>query len=213
MSAITAADYNLYLQTADTSMDSYKTAMIAQAQSIAETYLGVVFSSGTLTERYSVRPGQQTIQLRTYPITSITSIKVFYGSGTSDYNTLDADYYNADLTTGVVSVIGGGQRSLIGVTDQDGYTLPQSIIGQVPGFVPGINNHEIVYVGGAAASAGLKNLLCQAVDYLMGQAGVNPRVASESIGDFSQSFKGDQKTTIAALADIFAPTQSGADLV
>lgn len=217
---VTAADYNIYLNTSDTSSDTQKTAMITYLQDYIQTVLGLTFISATLTERYSVRPGQQTIQLRTYPVTSVTSIKCFFGTGSTDYTTLTTDSYYVNLTTGIVSIYNAGNSNQYGYDSQGFPTIQafdQPVIGQIPSFYPGVNNHEIVYVGGnVSAPAGLKLCMFWALDYLLGKAGENPDVQAESVLDHSVTYARTNKfnqSEARRLATIFAAYANGAMLV
>jgi len=212
MAICTLAEYKAYLNTSDTSRDTQITAMIGYVQSIAERVTGMVFESATLTERYSVRPGQQTIQLRTFPVTSVTSIKAFFGSGASDYNTLQTSSYNVNLESGLISIIGAGRESLL-LYDAQRYPVETPIIGQAPAYTAGIDTHEIVYVAGnSSVPSGLKLCAFQALDYVLANVDTNARVQSESIGAFSQSFFSGDRSDSDALANCFAPYRNGAML-
>lgn len=214
---VTATEYNAYLGTADTSQDTQKTALIGYAQGYAQQVLGLTFQTGTLTERYTVRPGQQTIQLRTVPVTSVTSIKAFYGTGTNDYNTLSTDWYYVNLATGVISIYAAGRNSQIGY-DPQGFpyqnSLTPAVIGQLPAFYPGVDNHEIVYVAGQSSIPdGLKLCMFQAIDYLKSNAGTNPEFKSESIGAYSYDCFKKNPIVADMIKSIFSPYAVGAFLL
>lgn len=213
---VTAAEYNVYLGTSDTSSDTQKTAMIGYLQDYAQQVLGLVFITATLTERYSIRPGQQTIQLRTFPVTSITSIKCFFGTGSTDYTTLDTDSYYVNLTTGIISIFNAGNDTQVAFDaqgfPQEGFN--RAVFGQIPNFYPGIDNHEIVYVAGrASAPDGLKFCMFRAMDFLIGSAGENPDIQAESVLDHSVTYARNGKFSTSEarrIATIFSAYGNGA---
>ncbi len=218
MPIVTPTTYNVYRNTSDTSQDTQITALILQITDYAQTVLGLTFETATLTERYTVRPGQQTIQLRTYPVQSVTSIKCFYGTESADYTTLSTSSYYTNLTTGLISIVGAGNRSGI-ASDTAAFfnaSLSDFAIGQLPCFVPGIDNHEIVYVGGrASVPDGLKNCFYRALDLMLATAGDNPEMKSESIGAYSYT-KNDTSTGSSfqkQMQTIFSAYANGASLI
>jgi hypothetical protein len=114
------------------------------------------FATGTFTETYDGH-GSPWIQLKNPPITSITSVSVLAGDGTS--TTVDSQTYRVDLTTGVLyrtngdyllagtgtGVYGGGWDGSNGVNSQPAYY--RGFSNQWP---DGFQNVVVVYVGGYA---------------------------------------------------------------
>lgn len=218
MPIVTAANYNAYRNTSSTSQDTQITALILQITDYAQTVLGLTFETATLTERYTIRAGQQTIQLRTFPVQSVTSIKCFYGTESGDSNTLAASTYYTNLTTGLVSIAGAGQASMI-ASERAAFfnsSMNDFAIGQMPCFTPGIDNHEVVYVGGrATVPDGLKNCVYRALDLMLATAGDDPEMKSEAILGYSYT-KTDTSTTSSfakQMQMIFSAYANGATLV
>lgn len=131
------------------------------------------FESATYTENYS-GDGGRTLQLRQYPVTSITSIK--YRDSNGDLTTLDSTGYRVNERSGVVSKI----------SDDIGWELglPDSA-----NWVCGHNNYQVVYVAGfSTVPADLEGAAIDMVCEMFLNRRANARAASEGQGGRSISY-------------------------
>jgi len=137
------------------------------------------FESVSRTERYD-GTGEQTINLIEWPVTAITSVKVYSASG--DYETLDADTYRVNADSGVLSRI-DPVRARFPTT---AFGTVESQFSVQPWFPEGFDNIEVVYTGGYATTpADLEMNVWRLMDLAYAARGRNFGLQSESLGQYS----------------------------
>lgn len=138
MSLTTLATVKAFKNITATEHDPELTRLITAVDAFLETYCNRVLEQTTVTEYHSARDGQTALRLRTYPVSSITSI----------HDDVDRVY---------------GPDTLLPASD---YVLTDSKAGivQLDGvaFDEGLNNVKAVYVAGFAAGSKERALLEQA---------------------------------------------------
>ena len=152
------------------------------------------FESMSRTERYDGN-NEQTINLMEWPVTSVTSVKVYANDGT--YETLDSTTYRCDQTGGVLSRV-DPTKARYPVT---AFGTVQATFSVQPWFPDGFDNIEVVYTGGyATIPDDLKMAAFRLADMHYAARGRNLGIASESLGQYSYSNFGDDELTSLKLS-------------
>jgi len=210
MAVLTLAQYKALTGITGTDNDTQLSAIITSTQDTVQRLLGLKFETTTLTEWYTVPQAAQSIQLRTYPIQSVTSVEVYYSP--TQYLAIDSDNYRANLDTGLLAFTGfdwawrdtANYQTCPELTDWP--AIPQE----------GVLNYKIIYVGGSASASSdtaLQQAMQQAVDYFYAKAGEDPARRAESVLDHSISFGAlDNRSTAAYLREIFGGYVNGGNL-
>lgn len=213
---ITKTEYKAYagIASGTTTWDAFLDVIIPAGQAMVEKWLGYAFDTGTRTERYSGPIDSNAIKLKGYPVTSITSVKRFYGTGANDYETLSTDDYTYEPTTSTLYLPGTGRGGQVMVRDDWG-ELIESDQGASPRFVEGLNNYQVVYVSGyantAAMPADLQYAMYRLIDAMFSDRRANPTMKSESIGDYSYTKESGARASVASLIpELFAQWRGGA---
>jgi hypothetical protein len=205
MAVLTLSEYKTYAGIADSGDDSQITDIISKAQDIGERILGLKFETTTLTEWYSTVAGAETLQLRTYPVQSVTSIDAYYSP--TDYTTISTDRYRVDLATGLV-VLMGGAWYWNGTTQ-----LTNTPVLDTPYFEDGTLNYKVVYVGGSASiTQDIKLAFCQIVDALFANAGQDPLLKSEKIMSYEYVKSASTENMTETIRAILGPFANGGNL-
>ncbi len=203
MAIITTAQYKTYAGITATTWDGFLDVIIPAAQAMAESASGRQFDSGTRTERYEGPIDSNTIQLRSWPVASITSVK-FY-TGPSTYSTLSSSEYAVDAVRGILYLPGSGQGDVLAYArDTDGF-LTEPDIGVSPRFETGTFAYEVVYVAGYSSyPTDLQYAMYRLVDAMFAARRADPNMKAESIGAYSYT-RGDKATSFPNLArELFA---------
>ena len=151
------------------------------------------FSSATRTEYYDGND-EITIQLREFPITSITSVTIRYADGTTE--ALDSTTYRANTITGLLARIDASRGRFVSMRSDlqvsMGTFLPE------PRFPQGFANITVVYVGGYSTIPSDLQMACMRMSDIMWSArGRDPTLTSEKIGDYS--YTRDAADAVAAI--------------
>lgn len=198
MAVITTAQYKTYAGISGTASDGALDVIIPAAQALAEKWCGYAFDTGTRTERYSGPIDSNSIRLKGYPVTSITSVRRYYGAGASDYDTVDSTSYTYEATTSTLYLPGTGRGGEI-MTRDDWGLLVEGDLGASPRFVEGLNNYQVVYVSGySSMPADLQYAMYKLVDAMFADRRDNPMYKSASVRDASYT-KFDNSPTVGAL--------------
>lgn len=202
MAIITTSEYKTYAGITATTWDTFLGVIIPAAQAMAESVTGRKFDSATFTERYEGPIDNNTIQLRSWPVTSITSVK-FYTSPT-EYTTLSSDNYTVDTKTGILYMPGSGQSDTLTYVYNAGF-LNTPDIGVSPSFQVGTFAYEVVYVAGYSSyPADLQYAMYRLVDAMFAARRADPNMKAESIGAYSYT-RGDTAANFPKLArELFA---------
>lgn len=163
------------------------------------------FESATRTETYS-GPDEATIQLREWPITSITSVTQLYAGG--DTTVLDSSTYRVDADSGLLSRIDvrRGRFASWAINQSNGYAGDWKAD---PRFEEGFFNYSVVYVGGYSTIPGdLHMAVCRLTDVLFNQRGNDPSITSESLGQYSVT-RMNQADFAKMRKDLLAPFNNG----
>lgn len=208
---ISLSDYKVYAGVQGTALDAQLTALINLASSVIRNLCGRSdvngFESATRTELVS-GSASNTIAVREWPITSITSISFVDSNGGKTL--LDANGYRAVANGyGTIELV-NSVSSRYGV--QIGYEFDVNRFGYQPQWLRGVNNYEVIYVGGYATIPLALQMVCmQAVGILQASAGTKAAFASENIGDYSYT-KGEKAPggPIASIAAMLGPWRVGA---
>jgi hypothetical protein len=193
MPLATVANYKAWAGINGTGSDAAITLMLAQAEASVRRYAGRDmtngFESANRTETYN-GDGSAVLQLREWPITTLTTVEERDRAGT--WTTLDADEYRVDTRTGqlyrlgatwgriVSDFIGGGNNPAFGV-DPAWSADPASV--------------RVTYTGGySTIPADIVAVVYMLIDYKLANAGGNPSATSETIGVYSVSTSGSSVT-------------------
>lgn len=181
MAVITAAEYKTWAGVSGTALDSWLTQTIPEAQAFAETWCDRGFDTATRTEYYDGH-GTPDIQLRSTPVTTLTSVSYISGvaSGAASFTAFDSSSYFVDQDSGVLQRASAFDAF---ETTFDRYDRPI--------WPEGIRNIKVVYVGGYGAiggpamPSGLKLATYRLVDYLRNERGRSGEMQSETMGSYS----------------------------
>lgn len=212
MAVLTLAQYKALagIDSGDTSNDTQLSAVITATQTTVERLLGLKFETATLTEWYSVPFGARSIQLRTSPIQSVTSIQVYYSP--TQYIDVNSSCFRANFDFAIV-VFDGDDPWWWSATDYLTCTYPY---GYPTAAQDGILNYKIVYVGGSASAStdtALQMAMTQAVSMNIAAIGEDPRIKAESVLDHSVEFVDlTSRTNASYLREIFGAYVNGGNL-
>lgn len=165
------------------------------------------FEKATRTETYD-GTGGTTIQLREWPIVSITSVTEIDDAGGE--TVLDDSEYRVNSLNGVLFRV-GAQFARFPV---DAWGRPYvSDFGPAPCWADGFQNIEVVYSGGHDVSGGevpedLVGAIFRLIDIAYAQRRQDPSKQSESIGAYSYTMKAAAETD-AAFLSLVAPFKTG----
>jgi|694.fasta_scaffold30237_10 hypothetical protein len=193
MPLATVANYKAWAGINGTGSDAAITLMLAQAEASVRRYAGRDmtngFESANRTETYN-GDGGSVLQLREWPITTLTSVEERDRAGT--WTTLDADEYRVDTRTGqlyrlgatwgriVSDFVGGGNNPAFGVS---------------PSWSADPASVRVTYTGGyTTIPADIVAVVYMLIDYKLANAGGNPSATSETIGVYSVSTSGSSVT-------------------
>jgi len=186
MSLTSASEYKTYAGISGSTYDSRLATLVSAAEAFVARYCGRTFESATYTHTFD-GSGNDTLQLRAWPVTSITSVTEIYIDGTTE--AYDSDTYRFDSASGVLSRVFTGKGRWLGVPASEftrwGSTEYQRF-GSGYVFPQGYQNIRVVYVGGyATIPDDLKLLVWKIVDVWFKGSGQDHSMQSESIGDYS----------------------------
>jgi hypothetical protein len=193
MPLATVANYKAWAGINGTGSDAAITLMLAQAEASVRRYAGRDmtngFESANRTETYN-GDGSAVLQLREWPITTLTTVEERDRAGT--WTTLDADEYRVDTRTGqlyrlgatwgriVSDFVGGGKNPAFGVS---------------PAWSADPASVRVTYTGGySTIPADIVAVVYMLIDYKLANAGGNPSATSETIGVYSVSTSGSSVT-------------------
>jgi hypothetical protein len=193
MPLATVANYKAWAGINGTGSDAAITLMLAQAEASVRRYAGRDmtngFESANRTETYN-GDGSAVLQLREWPITTLTTVEERDRAGT--WTTLDADEYRVDTRTGqlyrlgatwgriVSDFVGGGNNPSFGVS---------------PAWSADPASVRVTYTGGyTTIPADIVAVVYMLIDYKLANAGGNPSATSETIGVYSVSTSGSSVT-------------------
>jgi hypothetical protein len=193
MPLATVANYKAWAGINGTGSDAAITLMLAQAEASVRRYAGRDmtngFESANRTETYN-GDGSAVLQLREWPITTLTTVEERDRAGT--WTTLDADEYRVDTRTGqlyrlgatwgriVSDFVGGGNNPSFGVS---------------PAWSADPASVRVTYTGGySTIPADIVAVVYMLIDYKLANAGGNPSATSETIGVYSVSTSGSSVT-------------------
>jgi len=214
---ITLANYKAYasITSTDTTRDAALQVMIDAATEALRRYASRSttdgFSSATRTEAYD---GNDTefLELREFPVTSITSITYVANDGTT--TTVDSTAYRLeDAQWGIVAKLAAisGRFALTRSYLYGSVMARASVIdrwGVSPNWMEGIQNYSVVYVGGySTIPAGLQYVLYRWVDQLRGKAATGI-MKSERIGEYAYTVADDAQWR-SELAELMRPYMRG----
>lgn len=204
MAIITRTNYKTYAGISGTAYDSQLDIIISGVEDYARRMLGRNMSNGlesaTRTEDYEAT-NAGTLQLREFPVTSITSISPIDTSNTVG-TAFDSTSYHADLRTGIVYLNGAANGRTFYDDDEDHGARSDWC------WQPSFGRVRVVYVSEAAESD-LVLALYRLVDAGMAAIKVDPTIASQSVGNWSITRR-TADDAIKANAHVLRPFMSGA---
>lgn len=203
---VSLSDYKSYAGITGTGDDTALTAMLGMASAAVRRHCGRNMSTGfaaaTYTEHYD-GTGAEWLQLREWPLASVTSIESLDDAGT--YTTIPATDYRVELTTGLVYRLGAAHGRFAysngGILNGSGWRVQ-------PCWEDGFNNYRVVYVVSAAVADDITLAVCRMVDLAFAQRRTNPGMQSESIGAYSYS-RMDAALLDKQVAGWLAPFRTG----
>ena len=219
MALITLAEYKAYANISTTAYDTQLGALLSLAQEQVRTICGRNTTDGLESaSRTEVLDGnnQNEIQLREWPVTSVTSVALIDDDGTSNTLTATADYViqlNSGLlarsrypVTGRFSGIYPNGWNGFGVMSR-GYQPEQP--GTFPCWPAGKANISVVYTGGyATIPYGIKLACYRAIDMMRADAGQGA-YRSESVGGEYSYTRADPGDGLLTLHSILGPYMTG----
>ena len=102
MNATTIDRVKALLDISSSNYDAVLTTMVAAASRRIENYIDRPLEQTARTQEYPIRPRQDVIFLRAYPVTAITSIKIALDWDFSSATTVDTNDFTFDADTGMV---------------------------------------------------------------------------------------------------------------
>lgn len=176
MAIATTTEYKTHAKISHSGMDDQIAMALDESESLMSDYLGVdSFATATYTDEPYSGEGDPNIQLRNWPVSDVSSVKVRMGSTTS---TLGADSYTYSRR---------GQLHMEGslAAYQSAYAESCG-----PSWPDGFSNVLVTYTAGyATIPEGLKAIQFEMVDSMLSSAGRDPSLQSESIESYSYSLK------------------------
>lgn len=181
MAVVTDTEYKTWAGTSGTALDSWLAQVIDEAQGFAEEWCGRQFESGTKTEYYDGL-GATTIEVRSPPINSLTSVSYLSGvsSGAPSYTAFDSGSYWYDSSSGILSRY----------NSFDAFQDTTDIFGRSV-WPDGCKNIRVIYdggygsQGGAAVPDALKLAMYRFLDFLRELRGKSGSLQSETMGSYS----------------------------
>ena len=182
--------YKTWLGIASTTYDTALQLVLDSASAEIRRWCGrdetTGFATATRTEYYDGND-EVTIQLREFPITSITSVSVRYAGGSTD--TLDSTSYRVENTTGLLARIDATRGRFVSMRSD--LQVPSGTFLPEPRFPQGFGNITVVYVGGYSTIPSDLQMACMRMSDIMWSArGRDPTLTSEKIGDYSYTRDG-----------------------
>lgn len=180
----------------DTRLAVYLAAASASIRYICGRSLSNGFESASRTEVIDGQ-GTGTLQLKEWPVSSITSVSEIDNSGSS--TALASTEYRVDSNTGILYKIGAeGGRFGYSLGLPTPYT-PQ--FGTYPAFPKGIQNISVVYTGGySSIPSNLEMAVFRVMDLLRASAGADPTKQSESLGAYTYTARSAADTDLIVQA-------------
>lgn len=173
MAIVTTSSYKTWKGISGTTYDAQLDVMVAQAIDDFEQYTGrSTVASTTITEKHNGHYQPQ-IQLRTYPVTSLSSVTFTRPDGAS--LSVPTTSFAIDLANGVLKFDPTSDYSSPGWYEGTGWSIwgdtnqNQSVWARVPVFPKGHQNISVVYVGGYTTyPAGMQGAIYNYIDYIIG---------------------------------------------
>lgn len=192
-SLISIAEYKVWAGISGTAQDALLTVLVDAVSMEVRRWCDRDLTNGfelvSRTEKYD-GTGEQTIQLMEWPVSSVTSVKVYSAGGT--YETLDSNTYRVNGDSGVLSRI----DPVLARFPTNAFGTIESTFSVQPWFEAGFDNIEVVYTGGyATIPADLKMACYRLTDLAYTARGRNMNLQSESLGGYSYTNMDPQKTT------------------
>lgn len=208
MPLATVANYKAWAGINGTGNDAAITLMLAQAEAMVRRYAGRDltngFESASRVETYDGN-GHPTIQLREWPVTSITSVEERDQSGA--YTTVPATAYRVDTRTGQLYRIGAVWGRVVG--DYAGGGVNPAF-GAYPNWGDNAASVRVTYTGGyTTIPADIVACVYMLIDYKLANAGSNPAATNESIGVYSVATSGTGVTERDILKNNMPPGTRG----
>jgi hypothetical protein len=180
MSLISLADYKTKKGITGEEDDVKNQLFLDQASAFIEKYCDRTFASTTYTDEEYDGTQTQTLILKQWPVTSVTSVQYrddIYSD--SDFSTLDSQYYFRDEDPGTI-------RRIDGV------------------FEEGIHNWRVTYVAGYATIPDDLQEACADIATFMENTVKAKGIDSETLSQYSVNYSKDKKKIIdgAGIRDI-----------
>lgn len=188
MALTTIAEYKVHAGITGTGEDALLTVLLgvvsAQIRRACGRNLTNGFESTSRTETYDGNDTDR-LQLKEWPITSITSVSQIDDAGTS--TALAATEYRIDADPGHLFRIG----AVSGRFPRDSFGEPVGPeFGTYPCWTAGCQNWSIVYTGGySTIPDDLKNAVWRLMDIAYAKRRTDPGKQSESLGAYSYTMK------------------------
>lgn len=207
---VTTSEYKAYagitVSTYDTLIGVLIDIACAQIRRYCGRNLTNGFETATRTELYDGN-GSAELQLKEWPVTSITSVTLVDDAGGTSALETTGDY-RADLNTGVLRRL-GAQHGRFAYDDMGQVSAPGW--GVSPCWDDGFQNWSVVYVGGyTTIPDDLKYACYQVIDWLYAERRKNPALQSESLGSYSYTrMSMSEDSQAAILRGILATFKTG----
>lgn len=178
-------DLKTYLGVSGTDDDDALARYLKVAANLIERAFGRKkgeFLSQTVTETLDGK-GSPKLYLSRWPITSITSVKRVLSDGTT--STINSSDYRFESETGELELINDDDLYYFGPVT---LSSPDRRVFGRPEFGRGFRNVEVVYVGGytpPTMDECLQQAAIEIAGWLYRRQGVDTRMQSESLGDYS----------------------------
>ncbi len=180
MNATTIARVKALLDITSTTYDTVLTTMVEAVSRRIENYIDRPLEQTARTEEYSIKPRQNVLFLRAYPVTAITTIKLALDWDYASETAIDSSDYKVDTDTGQVHF------TFFPILNYRGDTLAAAP-----------NAMQVVYTGGLATNT--TNLISDYPDIAyaadvqvvaMWRRRDSPQGQSQSVGAGSINYEG-----------------------
>lgn len=182
MAIASTSEYKTHANISGSTEDTAIAGWLAETAAFIEKYLGRTFTTGAVTDEVYTGSGETILQLRAWPISSVSAVKFKAADGTT--TTIDSDTYRVNLRTGQIA---RQNFNSVRAPAWDDWTNELPTLGAPsPVWPNGFENILISYTSTTSPDlAGIKSAQFAMVDELRGTAGSDPSKQSESIDGYS----------------------------
>lgn len=204
MAITSVANYKTYRGISGTGLDAALAVIHPAVEEMLARHTGRTFEETTHTDEEYDGDGSQILHLKSWPVTTLTSVKYRDSGGTS--TALASSSYRLKSDRGRVTRLPFAHPSRF-TSDSYG-SVYDSGWGAYPCFTEGYGNYLVTYTAGYAEGefpVELLHAIYQAIDVFVSQVGIDLTIQSETEGSYSYT-RADVNMILAPYkAELFRP--------